>query len=74
MEERRTVSARTLVMGAAIGLVSGLLIDYLGLFFLRFVSLPWPGPGLNDLPVAAWFIPVLVASAILGALYYSAEA
>ena len=44
------------------------------LFFLRFVTLPWAGPGLNDLPAAAWFIPILVAATILGALYYSADA
>jgi len=72
MDERRTVSASTLVIGASVGLASGLLIDYIALFFLRFVSLPWPG--LNDLPAAAWFIPILVATTILGTLYYSAEA
>jgi hypothetical protein len=74
MDERRTISARTLAMGGAIGLASGLLIDYVALFFLRFVSVPWPGPALSDFPVAAWFLPILVASTVLGARYYSSEA
>lgn len=74
MDERRTIPTRTLVMGGAVGLASGLLIDYLALFLVRFVSVPWPGPGLSDFPAAAWFLPILVAATVLGARYYSSEA
>lgn len=73
MEDRRSVSARGVVVGATIGLSSGMVLNYLALFGQRFLALPWPGPDLSQLPPALWFIPVLLTTTSLGALYYSKD-
>ena len=73
IEERRTISPRGLVMGATIGLASGLLLDYLALFGLKLLNLPAPDTTFPQLLGSAWFIPLIVAGTVLGALYYASE-
>jgi hypothetical protein len=73
VEEPRSFSLSGLGIGAAIGLTSGLALDYLILFWHRFLPMLWPGPSLEALPLELWFLPVLLVCTGLGALYYGAE-
>jgi hypothetical protein len=74
MHEQRTISARGLVLGAGVGMASGLLLDYLALISLRLLRLPGPEASLEGLLASAWFVPVILAGTILGSIYYSRDA
>jgi hypothetical protein len=73
VEEPHSFSLSGLCIGAAIGLTSGLALDYLVLFSHRFLPMLWPGPSLEILPLELWFVPVLLVCTGLGALYYGAD-
>jgi hypothetical protein len=73
IDMHRTVSISGIAMGAAIGLASGILLGYLVLFWVRFMSLPWPGPSLDGLPVSLWFVPLVLTTTVLGVSYYARE-
>ena len=63
----RQISARGVVVGAVIGLASGLLLNYLLLIGLRFSGLSSAGQITGD----SWFVPVLLTATVLGIVYYS---
>ena len=69
----RSVSARGILVGGAVGLSSGLLLDYLALLGLRLLQLPSPGPALADLMASNWINPVLILTTVLGIIYYGRE-
>ena len=71
--DERTLSTNDAIIGGAVGLAFGVLLDYLVLFCTRFLGLPWSGPDLNQVPAALWFVPVLMISTALGVYYYSSE-
>jgi hypothetical protein len=71
MNEPRMISASGLVMGAGVGLTSGLLLDYLALIGLRVLHQPGPDASLEGLLATAWFIPIILIGTVAGSLYYS---
>ena len=73
MYERAAISPAGLAIGGAIGLAVGVLLNYVILFHLQYVHLPWSGPSLHQVPLVVWFVPVVIATTFLGAVYYSSE-
>lgn len=67
--EKRPISARGVVIGALIGLASGLALDYIVLLGLSLPWLPWSGVSWGD----SWFVPVVLACTALGVVYYGRE-
>ena len=67
--DARQVSARGVVIGALIGLASGLALNYMVLLAASVLRLPWGGEPWGD----SWFVPVLLAATVLGVVYYGRE-
>lgn len=67
--ERRPVSARGVVVGALIGLASGLALGYIVLLGRSLLRLSWLDTPWGD----SWFVPVVLACTVLGVVYYSRE-
>ena len=61
MNDGRAISPSGLVVGATIGLTSGLLLDYLTLLGLWLLRLPTPASSLQQLIECPWFLPVTLA-------------
>jgi hypothetical protein len=62
----RPISARGVVVGAVIGILSGLLLCYLALFGLFLMGRPDSAQGLGE----AWFGLAVLATTVLGVVYY----
>ena len=67
--EARRVSPQGVVIGALIGLASGLALSHLALLAASVFRPPWPEQALGD----SWFVPVLLACTVLGVVYYGRE-
>ena len=67
--EARRVSPRGVVIGALIGMASGLALGHLALLAASVFELPWPEQAMGD----SWLVPVLLACTVLGVLYYGPE-
>ena len=73
MYERFATSRAGLAIGGAIGLAVGVLLNYLIQFHLHYVHLPWSGPSLSQVPAVVWSLPIVIATTLLGALYYASD-
>ena len=67
--EARRVSPQGVLIGALIGLASGLALGYLALLGSRVFQLPWSEQAFGD----TLFVPVLLASTVLGVVYYGQD-
>jgi hypothetical protein len=67
------VKRRDLVVGATIGLASGLFVDYFVLLGVWLLQLPSSGGDPHQLVASPFFLLVALVGAALGANYYSSE-
>ena len=68
-DDARRVSPQGVVIGALIGLASGLALGYLALLGASVFRLSGSEQGFGD----GWFVPVLLACTVLGVVYYGRE-